>query len=193
MPRKPADPRTRMAEWRARQLDRHDPVGFAVLEALQARALQYDGITRQQLEQRLGERVADYARRLPRACADTGDAGASAAPTPLAALVAELAARPQQAPQAVEPFRALWATVRSRSQVRQSLAAAPSDGGPLNSAVLVHRAITLMGQSSPGYLKHFLGYLDNLSWLEHLQPRSSAPARDVGRIAKPRRSRAAKG
>ncbi|MEG2806288.1 DUF2894 domain-containing protein, partial [Stenotrophomonas sp.] len=55
-------------------------------------------------------------------------------------------------------------------------------------------AITLMGQASPGYLTHFLGYLDNLSWLEHLQPRAPSPAKDVGRLpGKPRRSRTAKG
>lgn len=199
MPRKPADPRARLHEWRQRQLDRHDPVAFAVLEALQARALQHEGQARELLEQRLAERVDAYAGQLPRATRRTRATAASRA-SPLAALAAELAAR-SPAPgtaaaypalPAIEDFRTLWASVRSRSQVRQSLAAAPSDGGPLNSAVLVQRAIARMGDTSPGYLKHFLAYLDNLSWLEHLQPRNAAPASTVGRIAKPRRPRAAK-
>jgi hypothetical protein len=62
----------------------------------------------------------------------------------------------------------------------------------LNSAVLVHRSLTLMSELSPGYLQHFLMYLDNLAWLEQLQPRTTTPARDVGRIPKPRRARTPK-
>jgi hypothetical protein len=200
MPRKPVDPRTRIAAWREDPTHRHDPVGLAMLHALQARALQHQGPARELLEQRLAARVAEYAGRLPR-----GRKGApmpaAARPAPLAALAAELAARAVHtdaasaypALPAIEEFRTLWATVRSRGQVRQSLAAAPSDGGPLNSAVLVQRAITLMGETCPEYLKHFLAYLDNLSWLDQLQPRSAAPAKDVGRIPKPRRSRTPKG
>lgn len=209
MAAKPVDPRARLEQWRQQQLDRHDPVAFAVLDALQARAAREQGTARTLLEQRLSDRVAAYASTLPRV-SRRGGVAAPLRAAPLADLVAELAARPrvlstpdassgaQTAPTAypalpaIGEFRALWATVRSRSQVRQSLAAAPSDGGPLNSAVLVHRAITLMGDISPGYLKHFLAYVDNLSWLEPLQPRSSAPARDVGRIPKPRRARPAK-
>lgn len=208
MPRKPADPRARLHDWRERQLDRHDPVAFAVLEALQRRAQQYAGEPRRVLEQRLAERVQAYAGRLPRGA---GRAAAPVAPPapPLTALVAELTVRAQapaamdapagNAPTAgypalpaVQEFRALWSNVRSRSQVRQSLAAAPSDGGPLNSAVLVQRAITRMGEISPGYLTHFLAYLDNLSWLEQLQPRNATAASAAGRSAKPRRPRAAK-
>ncbi|WP_312236386.1 DUF2894 domain-containing protein [Stenotrophomonas sp.] len=209
MAAKPVDPRARLEQWRQQQLDRHDPVAFAVLDALQARAARAQGSVRTLLEQRLCERVAAYASALPRA----SRRGASAAPqraAPLADLVAELASRPRvlstpDAPADTSPapaawpalpaigeFRALWATVRSRSQVRQTLAAAPSDGGPLNSAVLVHRAITLMGETSPGYLTHFLAYVDNLSWLEPLQPRNGTPPRDVGRMPKPRRARPAK-
>ncbi|MCF7750154.1 DUF2894 domain-containing protein [Bacillus subtilis subsp. subtilis] len=211
MPRKPADPAARLADWRKRQLDRHDPVAFAVMEALQARAAHYEGPARQVLEQRLAARMAAYGSRLPRARTTDPDP-ASRCVTPLATLVAELAQRPPArrvaggdgdgdtsqilaaypSLSALGEFRALWASVRSRGQVRQSLAATPSDGGPLNSAVLVHRAMSFMGEVSPGYLKHCLAYLDNLSWLEQLQPRATAPAKDVGRIAKPRRTRPAR-
>ncbi|MEG2806245.1 DUF2894 domain-containing protein, partial [Stenotrophomonas sp.] len=132
MPRKPADPRARIAHWRAQQMDRHDPVGLAVLEALQARALQHEGGTRAWLEQRLQARVDAYAAGLPPVAPPPAPA-----PAPLTALVATLAARPASAAVDVAAFRDLWSSVRSRSQVRQTLAAAPSDGGPLNSAVLV--------------------------------------------------------
>lgn len=194
MATKPVDLRARLADWRTRQLDRHDPVAFAVMEALQARATQHHGATRERLEQRLDERMQAYAARLPRGRARVA-APVPPRATPLTALMADLAQRPPAAYPAlpaVDEFRALWATVRSRSQVRRSLDAAPSDGGPLNSAVLVHRALALMGEVSPGYLSHFLAYMDNLSWLDQLQPRAAAPTRDVGRIAKPRRARTPK-
>lgn len=61
---------------------------------------------------------------------------------------------------ALDDFRRTWATVRTASQVRQSLQDAPADAGPLNSSVLVHRCISLMRAQAPGYLQHFLAYVD---------------------------------
>jgi len=78
---------------------------------------------------------------------------------------------PQSAQQlpALDDARRLWTELRSRSQLRQSLQQAPSDAGPLNSGVLVHRALALMRTLSPGYLQHFLAYVDALSWLQQMQ------------------------
>lgn len=77
---------------------------------------------------------------------------------------------PQSAQQlpALDDARRLWTELRSRSQLRQSLQQAPSDAGPLNSGVLVHRALALMRTLSPGYLQQFLAYVDALSWLQQL-------------------------
>jgi len=204
--------------WRQQQLDRHDPLGFAVIEALQARAQAQQGAVRQLLDARLATRVAAYAARIaeqtvraPRRARGTPASGADRA-SPLSDLLATLAVHahtqappvPRDAPRdtapapafpalpAISEFRDLWATVRNESQKRISLAQGPGDGGPLNSAVLVHRSLTLMSELSPGYLQHFLMYLDNLAWLEQLQPRTATPARDVGRIPKPRRARTPK-
>lgn len=204
--------------WRQQQLDRHDPLGFAVIEALQARAQAQQGAVRQLLDARLATMVAAYAARsaeqtarAPRRARNAAAAVAERA-SPLSGLLATLAAHahtqappvPRDAPRhtapapafpalpAISEFRDLWATVRNESQKRISLAQGPGDGGPLNSAVLVHRSLTLMSELSPGYLQHFLMYLDNLAWLEQLQPRTSTPARDVGRIPKPRRARTPK-
>ncbi len=69
---------------------------------------------------------------------------------------------------ALEDFRKTWSAVRSRSQLRQSLAFMPANAGPLNSAALVHRAMALMRELSPEYLRHFLSYVDDLSWLEQI-------------------------
>ncbi|WP_295945410.1 DUF2894 domain-containing protein [uncultured Xanthomonas sp.] len=108
----------------------------------------------------------------------------AAAPShaPAASAAARLAA--PQLP-AVEDARRLWTELRSRSQLRQSLQPAPADAGPLNSGVLVHRALALMRTLSPGYLQHFLSYVDALSWLQQLH--------DGGALTKPQQPGSAAG
>jgi hypothetical protein len=69
---------------------------------------------------------------------------------------------------AVDYFREVWSKVRTEKQLRQSLAQVPGNAGPLNSSSLVHRALSLMRELSPGYLKQFLSYVDTLSWLEQM-------------------------
>ncbi|QNH15801.1 hypothetical protein HEP74_00924 [Xanthomonas sp. SS] len=76
--------------------------------------------------------------------------------------------QPAQPLPALDDARRLWTELRSRSQLRQSLQHAPADAGPLNSGVLVHRALALMRTLSPGYLQHFLAYVDALSWLQQM-------------------------
>jgi len=66
----------------------------------------------------------------------------------------------------LEHFRQIGARLRVDRQARASLAQAPGNAGPLNSALLAHRALVLMHAQSPGYLRHFLDYLDALAWLE---------------------------
>ena len=69
---------------------------------------------------------------------------------------------------ALEAFRKRWSTLRSESQLRQTLEHVPENAGPLNSSSLVHRSIELMRELSPGYLRQFLSYVDDLSWLDRL-------------------------
>lgn len=71
---------------------------------------------------------------------------------------------------ALTEVRRLWSELRTESQAREALAAEPTDAGPLNSAQLVHRALKLMRETSPGYLRHFLAYADALSWLAEIAP-----------------------
>lgn len=71
---------------------------------------------------------------------------------------------------ALAEVRQLWSGLRTESQAREALAAEPTDAGPLNSAQLVHRALKLMRETSPGYLRHFLAYADALSWLAEIAP-----------------------
>jgi len=86
----------------------------------------------------------------------------------------------------LDQVRREWSALRSEVQVRRSLRAeAPADGGPLNSAVLVQRMLDTMQATSPGYLRHFIDYIDTLSWLQALQD-CAASAADT---AKPKRTR----
>lgn len=165
--------------WRAQGLDRRDPVRFAFLAALARRAAASTGRTRTVLEAKLARAVRGYegavtaAAPQPQGAASRqGDAGG---PGALTALVERLAGRRQAEPRAdaaggqppmLEDVRSLVARQRIERQARAALARAPGNAGPLNSALLAHRALALMHAQSPSYLRHFLDYLDTLAWLE---------------------------
>ena len=75
----------------------------------------------------------------------------------------------------VEDFRRLWATHRQQAQLQASMQPPPADAGPLNSASLAHRALAAMHDSSPGYLQHFMTWLDALAWLDRMQSKDGLP------------------
>ena len=118
---------------------------------------------------------------------DASDALAGAAPEAGPGARQEPAFAPLPA---LEASRRTWAQLRTGSQLRQSLAAVDEQAGPLNSGRLVHRALVLMQDCSPGYLQQFVAYADILSSLESLcaarlpEPRTAAAA--AGRPARPR-------
>ncbi len=164
-------------------------VRFHRLDALERRAASHDGEVRRLLDARLAELIAAYAADLEAAApslaarADDAavDAPASDAMSGLIGYIAEQAAlRDQMAtdeatPRAAFPelaalddFRQLWSAVRVENQTRVSLEQVPTDAGPLNSGALVHRSLTLMRELSPGYLQHFMAYVDALTWLERM-------------------------
>lgn len=193
--------------WREQGADRLDPFAFHYLQALHRRAQAQDGALRRALLDRLAEGIGAYADALARAARPA--AQAERARSALGDLTDELAARaaardsgkatahsPLPELPVLEDFRKLWSQVRSDSQVRRSLEPLRNDAGPLNSGRLVHRSLQLMRELSPGYLQHFLGYVDALSWLEHMSAgqvlaAADAPARDAGkpRPRKPRKRR----
>ncbi|WP_407069807.1 DUF2894 domain-containing protein [Luteibacter sahnii] len=111
---------------------------------------------------------------------------------PLGQLVDEMS-RPSTYPDLplLDEVRRLWTQVRSESQLRLSHEPAPSGAGPLNSAALVYRAIALMREQSPDYLRHFLSYVDDLSWLEqvHAAAKPSVAKQAPGVAATPKRAR----
>ena len=76
----------RLAHWRGQQLDRHDPVQFAFLEALQRRAQLASGSLRGVLDARLETLLAAYAERMAAAPVATALPKTAGMPDTLAAL-----------------------------------------------------------------------------------------------------------
>jgi hypothetical protein len=195
-----------LAAWREQGADRLDPMRFHVMEALATRASRHEGKARHILDVRLAELIEAYARELgdaaPGANTDQATTGAPSALNDLLTHIeAGIAARLEHAdtrdalPSASYPtlemldqFKRLWSTLRTSSQMRQSLEQVPENAGPLNSGALVHRSIALMRELSPGYLEQFLSYADSLSWIEQIN--ANAPATSDGARAPSTRKRA---
>ncbi len=176
--------------WRERGADRLDPVRFHFIEALARRAVGHNGDARRFLDDKLSAQLAAYEADVERAesKASTADGAQTVESVrgPLAGLIAYIAS---QAPADKESFasgdvasgraaypelplmdyfRETWSKVNTDRQLRQSREHVPDNAGPLNSSQLVHRSLSLMRGLSPGYLRHFLSYVDALSWLEQM-------------------------
>lgn len=178
---------------------------FHRMEALAARASRHEGEARRILDARLAELIQAYARELGNA-----DSRANTVQTTtvlgdlLAHIEAGTAARlghtatRDALPGASYPtldmldqFKKLWSTLRTSSQMRQSLEQVPENAGPLNSGALVHRSIALMRELSPGYLEQFLSYADSLSWIEQINA-NTLPTSDAARAPGTRKRARAK-
>lgn len=174
--------------WREQQADQLDPIRFCFIDALERRAAVHDGEVRRVLDERLSSLLTAYAEDLAAATvrAESANSPSEPARRPLGELLAHLACHTSKRKDsgavfeptpgssklpvltALEDFRKTWSTVRSESRLRQSLAFVPTNAGPLNSGALVHRSMALMRGLSPGYLQHFLAYVDDLSWLQQI-------------------------
>ncbi len=88
----------------------------------------------------------------------------------------------------LDEFRALWSRFSADRQVRQSQEQVHKNAGPLNSNQLVHRALSLMRELSPGYLQQFLSYTDALMWMEQMTAVSAPAAKEAPRASAARKS-----
>jgi hypothetical protein len=152
-----------------------------LIAAMEQRAASLDGEARRALDERLAE------LRLPVADAPDETPASGVAPThpnPLRELVERLDREPTSERAAypdvpaLAGFRQLWSALRTDSQLQQSVAHVPTDAGPLNSTTLASRAIALMRELSPDYLRSFLAYVDDLAWLGQLDSATSAAPAD---------------
>lgn len=173
--------RSMLETWLEDSADRLDPVRFQRIMALERRAATQEGEVRRLLDERLAELINAYAADLDTATAATrhavsGELRPARPSIALADLMQHISSStpqrdvsplPSRSDSAVfDDLRQVCAEVRTESQLRQALTPAPADAGPLNSASLVHRALTRMRDLSPDYLEHFIAYVDALSGLE---------------------------
>ncbi|AIF48798.1 DUF2894 domain-containing protein [Dyella japonica] len=198
--------------WREQGADRLDPIRFHFMDALATRAARHEGEARRVLDEKLRALLDAYAADIERSMEEairvterTVDASARgvfgelidqlarAAAARSDSPVADAAA-PAQEMELLGEFRKIWSSVRTESQLRQSMEDAPENAGPLNSRALVHRAVALMRELSPGYLQHFLAYIDDLSWIEQMNGSAAVASREASPLASPKkRSRAKAG
>ena len=160
-----------------------------LIAAMEERAAGLAGEARSALEARLAER-----KTLGNDAPDPATSGHGAPrPALLFELIRQLAGERSPARDAypevpaLADFRQRWSTLRVESQLQQSVAHAPTHAGPLNSSALASRAIGLMRAVSPGYLRSFLAYIDDLAWLDQLQAAGTAPR--SGEVAPRKRAR----
>jgi hypothetical protein len=211
MPSKPITEFAILDAWREQGADRINPLAFHYLVALQKRMATLEGDARRLLGEKLSARIEAYAEDIERTTSEDVSAQRTQPSTALAELTRQLDSRvnvrdtsittSDDAPRStlaemgvLDDVRKLWSNVRASNQVRRSLEDSPQNTGPLNSSSLVHRALTLMSGASPGYVKHFMSYVDALSWLQHLDDHgvitaggSSHPA--SGKPRPPRKAR----
>jgi hypothetical protein len=205
--------RAMLDAWRECGADRLNPVRFHLIVALERRAAAYQGDARRVMEERLSTLIRAYSADVEHAAVDAkaveeaaGLAQHTRQAESLAGLIEYLAShasadrhRTSAASAAAYPelaeldyFRGVWSKVRAEKQIRQSLAPIPGNAGPLNSGSLVHRALSLMSELSPGYLKQFLSYVDTLAWVEQMNGGGAPASKDTPRSGTAGRSGRAK-
>ncbi len=153
-------------------LARRFPDAGAEIEGLVA---QTDERALQQLGARLEARadrgsLSELIRRLDRPSTDTSTRNPASTP-----------GAPREL-KALRESKASWTRLRIDRQLQQSQASIPANPGPLNSLLLVLRALQTMQEISPSYLQHFIAHLETLSWLDRaavgnvVSPAKAAPA-----------------
>jgi hypothetical protein len=191
--------RARLDALREQDTGRFDPLRFHLMEALERRAADHDGEARRLLDERLSTLLDAY--EVDRARVSRRDRDIPGSHDNAACVRGALGALVDQAvtnhgtpgsaaltaPEALEEFRTLWSRLRTDNQMRQSLQQAPTDAGPLNSTALVHRAVSLMRELSPGYLQHFLRYIDDLTWLGQMNMAAPHVDQDAPSVASGRK------
>lgn len=177
---------------------RLDPVLWHYIEELNTRAGTQTGSTRALLNDKLHRVLTEFETRLrlqaiaTRQPTDTSNA--KPMPSPMAVLLQEMVPAADTAPTAprhtatgwpkesarVRQFRRQLRKISVQKQVSQAIAQAPQNAGPINSHMLVLRALGLMQGISPDYLNRFMTHADTLLCLEdaerlRMSSRKAAP------------------
>ncbi len=210
---------------RASGAEAAEPVRFRFVEALARRAEGHTGEARRLIDDKLtraaialGERFATARAGGAVALSDEAalPAGASlaspVAANPLAQLLAHIrdhaapgpAGTAQHVPAEGSPrgelksvvyFRGTWSQMRVDQQLADAQARVPENAAPFNPEFLAMRALYRLREIAPGYLRHWLSYLDALICLEQagaaLRPGPGKRASEGGAKRSGRKARTA--
>ena len=169
---------------------RFDAVGWHYIEVLSQRARAQTGHAQALLNDKLTTALAQFKRKLDEA--PPAAQGSEASPSPLATLLGEMAQHttaPLTAPSTqaskpsawraestkVQQFKKQLNKISVQKQVKQAIAMAPQNAGPINSHMLVLRSLGLMRDASPDYLNRFINYVDTLLSLEEAGKAAASP------------------
>jgi hypothetical protein len=193
--------------WQEQGADRYHPARFTLIQSMMRRAqTMMEGDAKRLLEQRLCTLVQDYealisTASVPHQAPPAETPLPTASRTALAELLEHLSTRTgaddstlprcsastlrEHYPELpiLDEFRSTLSRTSAVRQVLQSEAQVHENAGPLNSNHLVHRALAMMRDVSPGYLHQFLSYLDALSWVEQLHLSNEVPTKETKRNA----------
>lgn len=168
-----------------------DAVGWHYIEVLDRRVRTHRGQTQALLLAKLQEALTDLQTRLSTSDAPLAIKPGLPTPSALALLLQDMtpaASRPpgaaagawRESPRTGQ-FRRQLRKISVQKQVSQAIASAPQNAGPMNSHMLVVRALGLMHDISPDYLNRFMTHLDTLLCLE-----ASGAARQLPGKARPK-------
>ncbi len=167
-----------------------DAVGWHYIEVLAKRTQSQSGPAQALLREKLLHALQAFEVRVTahRAVA-TSDPVPAAEPSPMATLLQDMAPPIQDAPvrAAIDPFgthresprvrqfRKQLRQISMQKRVSKAMARAPQNAGPINSHMLVLRALGLMRDISPDYLNRFMTHVDTLLCLEEANRLRTAP------------------
>ncbi len=172
----PSDAMALLQPAQAAEAAQLDPVGWHYILVLAERTRNQTGPAHALLQAKLNTAVAQLQLRLAKPQTPS-TLPSSLAPSPLSALLQDMAAPSAQRPWSpsghgrldnprVEQFRQQLGKISVQKQVTQAIAQAPQNAGPINSHMLVLRSLGLMRDLSPDYLNRFMAYVDTLLILE---------------------------
>ena len=158
-----------------------DAVGWHYIEVLAKRTQSQSGPAQTLLRDKLLQALQAFEVRLTEHQAvTTSDPAPAAVPSPMATLLQDMAPPLQDAPvraaidlfgthresPRVRQFRKQLRQINVQKRVSKAIARAPQNAGPINSHMLVLRALGLMRDISPDYLNRFMTHVDTLLCLQ---------------------------
>ena len=173
-----------------------DAVGWHYIETLAERTHMQSGAARQLLQVKLQAALTAFEARMRLAAMPSTAPAQAIQPSPMGALLQDMALHhTSQSPglgmgqsigwraerPRIQQFRQQLSKISVHKQIKQAIALAPANAGPINSHMLVLRSLGLMRDLSPDYLNRFMTHVDTLLCLDEA---------DKGKWAAPKKAAA---